>query len=276
MFGLKRIQGVITAVLPVHHGGNENTGAIRTLNRLKTYTANGDIAEIPYLSGNGIRGYLRRLIMQDFFAMLDYPLDVSKGRGLQLYHCFFSGGQLQSVDSSAAGAIDLHLKRDIVSLLPPVALLGFAIGNQMIPSKLKVLHGFPVCAELAHMMPDGLMTETSFYDQLGHVFKTRRDDLGSSDDTEQPVQMILEYEVFIPGTKFIHSFMVEDPDDDDVDLSCLARMIELWEEKPFIGGQSGTGFGQVNLAYDAELESDTYIEFVHKHKDDIRQVLEQL
>ena len=59
MFGVLCIPGILIAKSPVFHGGNEKTGSVQLLNRIK-FLVNNEPIDIPYISGNSVRGYLRR------------------------------------------------------------------------------------------------------------------------------------------------------------------------------------------------------------------------
>jgi len=267
VFGLFRVDGILTAKTPIFHGGNEKTGSVALLNRIK-YIVNGEAMEIPFISGNAVRGVLRRHAFKDFLDMLGYEIDVSTKGGQRLYHTLFAGGVLESVEGSE-GAIDVELKRRILQLIPPARLFGFSYGNQMIEGRMKVGHLLPICRELNEYLP--VKGKISFYELIGHMFQTRKDELRTGDET---VQMLVEYEVFVPGTQFYHEILLEDPT--PLDISCLARVIELWKMKPFIGGKSSIGMGELEINYNTNISSDEYIKFVKDRRDEICQLLNDL
>lgn len=133
----------------------------------------------------------------------------------------------------------------------------------------------PICRELAEYLPDNIKPKASVFDLLTSSFQTRKDDLrGEREEGEQAVQMLIEYEVFAPGTVFYHEFKLEDPN--PIDVSCLARCIELWQAKPFIGGKSSIGFGELSITYDLEETSEQYLAFLEKHKEQICDLLREL
>jgi len=277
MFGVVVVPGVLKAETPVFHGGHEKTGSVVLLNRIK-FIVEGEPVDVPVISGNSIRGYLRRLIFQDFLKQVGYEIDVSKKTGQRLWHTFFSGGLLETVEVKESGTIDIEFKKKVLKHIPPARLWGFSFRNQMIEGKLKVGHALPICVELRDFLPDHIVPRASFYDMLGHVFQTRKDELrGARETGEQAVQMLIEYEVFVPGTMFYHEFRLEDPD--EIDRSVLYRAIKLWEKYPFIGGKSNIGFGRVKLNYDLSvLETDDklYLKFLREHRDEIVEVVREL
>jgi len=273
-FGLLKVEGILKAKSPIFHGGDEKTGSVVLLRRMK-FIVDGEPVEIPYISGNAVRGIWRRLVFKDMLEQIGYEIDIQRREGQKLYHSLFTGGVLETVDESSSGVIDIELKRRILELIPPARLLGFSFGNQMIEGKLKVSHLLPVCKELADYLPENIEPKNSFYEFIGHSFQTRKDDLRVERDVkEQAVQMLVEYEVFIPGTPFYHEIKLEDPT--ELDISCLARIIELWKEKPFIGGKSSIGFGEVEINYDFDGSSELYLEFLQDRRADICKLLKTL
>ncbi len=271
VFNVYRFKGILIAKSPIVSFSDEKTGSVQTLRRMK-FIVGDRIEEIPYISGNSIRGVLRRYIFRDFLDKLGYEIDISKKSGQLLYHAFFSGGVLEEVEQEEAATIDVELKRKIYNYIIPARLLGFAYKNQMIEGKLKVGHALPICKELEEYT--GIKANYSVYDLITHSYQTRRDELRIRKEEEQAIQMMVEYECFSPGTRFYHEFIIEDAD--SLDLSCFARMIELWKERPFIGGKSASGFGRIEINYDIPYSSKEYLEFIKKNKEKIIKVLEEL
>ena len=263
---IKKYEGWMLAKSTIYHGGSEKVGSSPVLRTIFMYVDGQGEVPIPYINGNAIRGKLRRLLMREFFDLIELnPEDVDA----KVYHTFFTGGALESTESTYA-TIDLSLRRKIRGLFIPVALLGCAIGNQMIPGKLKVGHAFPVCKEYAMYLPESLQKDErakiqvrSFTDES---FQTRRDDLHAErEEDEQATQMKVDYECFIPGTKFYHWWALEYPN--DLEISCFGRLMEIFRGSPIIGGMGATGNGIVAFEYKPELpKGDKYLKFVEKNK----------
>ena len=266
-------EGIITALTPIFHGGDEKTGSTPVLRTIYVSTDKYGIIPIPYISGNSIRGRLRRLIIDDLLHSVGYELN-----NVKLHHVLYSGGILES-GSETYAAIDLDLRRQVRNTLPPIALLGCAIGNQMIPGILQVAHMFPFCAEYAMYLPKKWQnhpnTRESVRIYTDESFITRRDELRQErKEDEQAVQMKVNYECFIPGTKFYHQFILRMPT--DIEKSCLGRMIALWNENPTIGGRSSSGDGRLRLEYDNLPAAEQYVEWVNKNAEQITAMLTTL
>ncbi len=266
---IEKYEGWMLAKSTIHHGGNEKTGSTPVLRTIYMYVDSMGEVPIPYINGNAIRGKLRRLLMREFLQLVGInPEDLNT----KLYHIFFTGGALESTEDTYA-TINLELRKDIRKLLIPLSLLGGAIGNQLIPGKLKVGHAFPVCREYEMYLPEFLKNDErvkvsvrSFTDES---FRTRKDDLKADRaEDEQAVQMKVDYECFIPGTKFYHWFALEYPT--ELEKSCFGRFIEIFKSSPFIGGTSAIGNGEVMFEYQPVIPSaQPYLEFTLTQKDNI-------
>jgi len=274
---VKKFEGFWLLKTPLHHGGNEKTGSTPILRTIYMYVEEGSAVQIPYVSGNAVRGRLRRMVMKDFLDRIGVE---AQSLNLKLYHSLFTGGVLES-SVETVGTIDLELRREIQKLLPPISLFGGAFGNQMIHSKLKVGHAFPVCKEYSQFLPDFLTNDKRakmpvrvFTDE---AFQTRRDDLRADrEEDEQAVQMKVDFECFIPGTKFYHWFALEYPN--DIELSCFAHAMELFRMSPYVGGKSGTGHGEIEFHYDrlGDADPSAYLQFLSNKKAEIVELLREI
>ena len=254
------IQGSIKAITPIHHGSDESTGARSTLRRMK-YCVDDKMMEIPVISGNSIRGILRRMIMQDMLEKIDHQLT-----SLKTYHMLFAGGTLESV-SSEAGNINLEMRKQMRGQIPALSVFGSAIGNQMIEGKMKCSYAIPVCKELTPYIPtlDNTNNILSTYEQLTDDYTTRRDDLhGERAEGENAHQMKVNFEVFAPGTEFYHKFVLIDCT--DVESAVLGQALKLLKIRPYIGGKSSIGLGEISLNYPNIPKPDEYLNFIKSNK----------
>jgi len=273
-----KIPGTLTALSPIYHGGNEKTGNVVLLNRLR-FIVDGKPTDVPVISGNQIRGRLRRLLAQDFLQLADYALDLSQKKHQKLYHTLFAGGVLTEVEEGESGVVDLDLKMRIVKYVIPLRLFGASYGNQMVEGRVLVGFALPICRELRDFT--GVDSDVSFYQLITRAFQTRRDELRvkKEGDEDETVQMIVEYEVFAPGTQFYHELVLETGEEwAALDLSALYRAVRLWQEEPHIGGKSSVGFGRLKIEYRwPQGTSDrVYLEYIDKNKDETRRVLDEL
>jgi len=273
------VRGILTALSPVFHGGSEKTGSVVLLNRLK-FIVDGKPTDVPIISGNQVRGRLRRLLTADFLELAGYRMDPSQKSYQKLYHTLFAGGVLEAVEEESESAVvDLNLKFRVVKYILLLRLFGCSYANQMIEGRVLVGHMLPVCRELRDYT--GVESDISFYQLIARAFQTRRDELRATrtEEEEQAVQALVEYECFAPGTKFYHEIRLETSREEELlDLSTLYRAIELWKMNPFIGGKSSVGFGKLRIEYEwpRPIDSKPYMEFVERNKDEIVKVLDEL
>ncbi len=267
------VEGTVTAVSPIFHGGDEKTGSTPVLRAVTCYVEGRGLMPIPYVSGNSVRGRLRRLAVRDMLDAVGYEPN-SAG----LHHMLYSGGMLESTKGQE-GVIDLEFRRRVRDALPVVALFGCSVGNQMIPSCLTVEHLWPICEETAPQVPARFRADArasmpvrAFTDQ---AFKTRRDELRATRrEDEHAVQMKVNYECFIPGTLFYHRFVLTQPN--ALELAALGHIIELWAESPTIGGHSASGDGRLKLEYESVPDASLYKAYLRASAAEVRAVLADL
>lgn len=275
-------KGNMTCLQPLHHGGNGDYGTTKLILALPTVIKNPNTGEreidnIPAIHGNAIRGVLRRLMMQEFLDQLDYTLD-----SMKVYHFLFTGGMLEAT-SKDSGVIDLKLKQKIRDNIPPISLLGSALGNQMIQGKLKVGLANLVCKETEEYISPDYDTSFSAYNLRGSDFGTRLDDLKESknkdkDKDAQSTQMLYEFETVVRGARFTHEYILEDAN--PVERACFYNGYKLLSERPFLGGKGSTGYGQMKFDYpklnNEELDDTPYIEYLKDNQETITSLLDEL
>lgn len=270
---VESFDGYLLAESPIHHGGDEKTGSEALVRRM-SYLVDGKRVQVPVISGNSIRGVLRRLVMGDMLSQLGYRLE-----NLKVYHMLFAGGTLESVSTSDSGNINLEMRKKYRQMLPPLSLFGTAIGNQMIEGKMRCGIALPVCRELRDFLPRDYENRIKFpfNEQLAFDFITRRDDLqsGRSDDGEdaRAQQMLVNFEVIVPGTVLYHNFTLNDAS--SVERGVLARALNLWRSNPYIGGKSGVGYGRVKICYELNDDSE-YMNFISENKDSMLATIREI
>jgi hypothetical protein len=266
-----KISGLITAISQIAQSGNDKTGAAQTLIRQDRFieTEFGEEKrEVPFITGNSMRGKLRRLIIDDLLDRLEI-----KFANKDVFHAFFSGGLFQSMPSSI---MDLDFRVKINELLPPISILGMAIGSQPIPGKLAISNILPCSREYKISIPESYYQycNKDVDECLSWAFFTRKDESKQSIDMtskrekdEQAIQMKCDLEVFIPGTRFYHEFVLTNTS--ELEQSCFAQMLSIWEQFPTLGMKSSTGFGQVKCKYEYTFTNEKYLQFLADKKAEI-------
>ena len=273
-FGLYKVDGVVTAMSALSHNSDVTFGNMTRLRR-QVYMHDDKRIQIPFVSGNAIRGVLRRHAMTDMLQRVGFKIDVDTPGGKRVYHALFTGGILEKTKMVG---LDLETKKSIFETIPLARIFGWAWGNQMLESQMKVGHMIPICRETRRFVPietDGPLP--AIKSCMSVTYHTRRDDLKAErDKDEQAHQMLYTFEVFNPGVQFWHRFSLEDPE--PVMQSALWHVIDLWNKYSYIGGKSGTGLGQLKLDYqtDPDITSAAYLGHLDEHSQDICDRLDKM
>lgn len=280
-------EGVMTALSSIAHSGGESIGIESKLRRERFVQPDGSVEEVPVLSGNGLRGMLRDRGMWHMCRELGYGVNEEAGKiqGLSLsaFYFLFSGGML----GEGAAGIDVDYARKLRDTIPLVSIFGGAVGNQILPGKLKVGKAIPICAETNHLLPQQYQNGGhSIWDSLQLEMYTRKDDekneklrtvitgnalkqLGDKSPVElldysvakaerPPQQMMYYTETFAPGTRFHWKLVLEDVTDIEYDafMTTLAEFSRL----PYVGGKSSVGLGEVSIKFDKWITIDSRVQ----------------
>jgi hypothetical protein len=218
---------------------------------------------VPYFGGNSIRGYLRRLIMSDFCKQIGIE-KLNKS----IYHQLFTGGNI----TESTGIEDIEYREKYIEMCPPIGLLGSAIGNMTIEGDLKVIGARLRCLE-------NNTGDCTFWELIQLNFGTRHDDSKTEKEIEILVeydkkgktkeapttQMYYQYENFVTGSVFDSSFVLTT--DNELLISVFWRMIKLWKENNFIGGNSARDSGMIEINIEIPENSDKlYLDYLQKNK----------
>lgn len=253
---------------PLLHFSDERLGTMQIARTMK-YRYDDKYIDVPVLSGNALRGELRRLAMNDYLGKLEIK---EEGISAKLYYTLFAGGAL----TAGSRFTEIAKKREMRRLCPPLSLFGTAIGDQIPEGKLKVSIFKPVCKELNEY--NDKKSEISFYEMLQDIFYTRRDDLKSkdvniTDETKNDNAQQMKYEVqgLSAGTVLEGDIIIENAN--EIEISCLYAILDCLKNSPFIGGKSATGHGKIEIIQDLNGEKDTYYKFLVENKEEIKKWL---
>lgn len=288
-------EGTLLALTSIAHNGGQSFGVESKLRRERFVQADGaTVEEVPVLSGNGLRGRLRDLGMWHMCRSLGYGVDEGAGKvlGLSLpaFYFLFSGG---SLGEGASDGIDVDYARKLRATIPLISVFGGAVGNQILPGKLKVCKAVPICAETVHLLPARFRREDppSVWDFLQQEMYTRKDDerdeklrtviegralrrledkgdLSVLPETHlaerqgeagrRPQQMMYYVETFAAGTPFHWKLVLEDlePVEYDAFMTTLAEFSRM----PYVGGKSAVGLGEVAVNFDRWFRIDSRLE----------------
>jgi CRISPR type IV-associated protein Csf2 len=279
-------EGVMTALSSISHNGGQSFGINSKLRREKLVQTDGTVEEVPLLSGNGMRGMLRDRGMFHMCKALGYGVNEQTGEvhGLSLpaFYFLFSGGALTS---TGGRGLDIDLARRLRTLIPLVSVFGGAVGNQIMPGKLKVGKAMPICAETLHLLPDKYTGPgvQSIWEYLQEEMYTRKDDEknehlrvlmapdvlqlmdgkhqaekvrreegGAETETGEHQQMRYFVETFAAGTRFYWYLVLDDAS--LIEFEALVTTLVEFSKLPYVGGKSATGFGKVSISFDGWMK----------------------
>jgi len=285
------IEGVVTALSSISHIG-ETRGINSMLRREKMVMADSTVKEIPVISGNGMRGLLRDRGMFHLCRSIGYGVNEETGEvaGLSLpaFYFLFSGG---SLTKEGGKAWDIDAARKMRNLIPLVSVFGGALGNMIMPGKIKIGKLIPLCRETTHLLPERFINgHGSIWTMLQQEPYVRKDDEKSENlrqliapearalleskntekrrkrenkendvDTEigQHQQMRYFVETFAAGTQFFWDICLDDVNEIEKEafMTCLVEFAKM----PYIGGKSAIGHGKVEIKFDNWIKIDPRI-----------------
>jgi len=273
---IEKVEGRITAVEPISHIG-ETQSIDSKFNREKmlvtTKAGITKVIEIPVISGNSLRGILRRRAGYKFLDLLGIRKE-TLAEGVQ--HALFSGGLLKK--GAGGGIIDTSFISKVRGNIPYLSLFGTVLGQQMLQSKMDVGQLVPISCQTKGRT--GIESDISIYSLLDERAATRRDDMedktkGTQDPDDQKQQMRYTHEVLVSGTEFFHYFTLKSCN--ELETGAFWSTIADFNKYPKIGGLGCRGFGMIRLNYEVQIEPATKYEvWVVENKETITKYLKEL
>lgn len=223
---------------------------------------------VPVISGNSIRGLLRRMVMHDFCKVVGIEKMHPK-----TYHWLFTGGTISKGEGT--GFEDIGRREQIIKMCPMLGLFGSAVGNQTIQGELKVGQARLKCIE-------NNSGSLSYHDQIEVVFGTRLDssklenEIQIEGEDKETHQMKYEYEVYSVGSAFEHSFACTS--ESVLINSAFGRMLQLFIHQNYIVAKSAIGHGEIDLselvnAYEnteGQFSQVDYLEYLRANAEEIK------
>lgn len=165
-----RLEAVYTLLSPLSHIGDSH-GPESYLATQEILDAKGERVSVFIYSGNAFRGMWRDAGARYFLdglgsgAVIQVPLEI--------FYLLFSGGAIGGVQQ-----IDIDQARRIREMVPHLSVFGGGVGNMLLPGKINVGEGLPVCREFAHIIPDTCPgnRSLSWKQMTTEVSYTRKDD----------------------------------------------------------------------------------------------------
>lgn len=277
------LEGIVTALTSICHNGGEQNGTTIQLRREKFIQEDGEIVDVPIISGNAIRGTFRDIFAKDVLTKENgdiTPVDAN------IFNLLFSGGSLSSTGSET---LNLEKIRELRKGLPMLSVLGCSVGNIIIQGKLKVGMLIPICLETKHLIPSQYVEQVelkSIWEYCQVVMYTRKDDQKiemlqpflqgekkEKKEGEASTQMMYNIETLAAGVKFYWKITLEDTT--EAETGAFLDILNKWSSlQSQVGGNGRIGHGSLKLeiketkTIDSELDfkNPEFVKFIDAHK----------
>ena len=281
--------GTLTALSSIAHGG-ETRGTITLLRRELIATPDGALTYVPIVSGNTLRGRLRRLGEELLRDAVGYEGQLHPAAA----HVLRGGGALAKTSHEPLSGSRLQTLR---ALVPQIAVFGGAGGGVIINGALDVGKVVPQVHETRHIT--GVNTDRSAFtatqleayarqdDTDAHDFIPAASGLGPTlrfDDQGRPEpaanaanQMLFHLETFPAGTVFSTWLRLRRPS--PLEAAFFTDVLQAFVEDGRLGGRVGIGHGQVRVDLTPDELGKPVIDwraFVEEHRCDIIKALGML
>ena len=234
---------------PLSHGAFDvgDIGNASAIRRMPVVSIAGR-PEIPALSGNSLRGRLRRVVMPDLFDRVGLSrADLPAPAWDRLYAALANGGHLDGSEAS----VSPDAIRELRAALPPLSMLGSALYSWMLPGRCSVGFCWPVCVEtVAARLVDAiegplfcaedLVAETS---HCRHIDRTEHDP-----EVSGVTPMPTTIETLATGTRLearIHVYSEATA----IERAAIAYGLDRIHE---IGGKVAGGLGWAEITHDGD------------------------
>lgn len=253
--------GTLTAISSIAHGG-QTRGTITLLRRELIAQPDGQLIHVPIISGNTLRGRLRRLGEELLREVLGYEGQLHPAAA----HALRGGGSLAKASHEPLSGNRLQKLRNLV---PQIGVFGAAGGGAIIDGALDVGKVVPCLAETSHIT--GVASTASAFTATQIEAYTRQDDSTAHDfsqvlpATQTPVllfdqaghpeptaaaagapqQMLFNIETFPAGTVFTTWLRLRRST--DLELAFFTDVLAAFTADARLGGRVGIGHGQVRV-----------------------------
>ena len=280
--------GTLTAMSSIAHGG-ETRGTITLLRRELVVMPGGELKYVPIVSGNTMRGRLRRLGEELLREAVGYEGQLHPAAA----HALRGGGSLAKSSREPLSGSRLKNLRDLV---PQIGVFGAAGGGAIINGALDVGKVVPQVSETRHIT--GVDTDRSAFTATQLERYTRQDDtdghdfagvavLGDAgielhfDDQGRPDpvlrgsnQMLFHLETFPAGTVFSTWLRLRRPS--PLEAAFFVDVLQAFVDEGRLGGRVGIGHGMVRTVVAADHPPAEHVDwrgFVTERRSEILSAL---
>ena len=278
--------GTITALSSIAHG-EETRGTSTMLRREIVTTPAGTRVPVPIVSGNTLRGRLRRIGEELLRDAVGYAGQISPAAA----HTLRGGGSLAKTGREPLSGARLARLRELV---PQLGVFGGAGGGTILSGALDVGKVVPHVAETVRIT--GVETRVSAFEATQLEAYTRQDDGRAHDFADVPARIVFDengqpgvvddaggnqmrflVETFPIGTTFSTWLRLRRPS--ALELAFFVDVLAEFSRDGRLGGRIAIGHGQVRAdltADPAPTVSADWRGHVAEHRDEILTALESL
>lgn len=230
---------------PLQHGAFGESAGNATLCRRMTVVSLPDRPRVPCLSGNALRGVMRRTVMRDLLERSGVRPVLPPGIWDRLYAAIANGGHLEAAET----AIRPDEIRALRESLPPLSLFGAALYSYLLPGHMDVGIAWLRCRETVEAGLSAGPTEAYAEDLVEEISHCRHVDREMQEPEVSGVTpMPTTLEVICAGAALetsirfaAHAGAIEE--------SCAAWALDRITA---LGGKSSAGLGHVRVEHDGD------------------------
>lgn len=251
------------------HGADGKAGNATLFRRQRVLTTEGLTLDLPYYSGNAVRGQMRDLLADHLLTSIGMaPSRNSPPIALWFFYALYSGGALEEKSEATKaiqgrmgdnGATRAQGIREFREMLPALSLLGTALGNRVLPGRMQVGDLRPDCFEW------NTGSQTPVAELMTWEYLTRREDLESHDEHHG---MIANTEVLRAGAQLVGGIDT-DGAIRDVEDSALALGLTLLKQRGMLGAENRRGIGKVRIDFTGSADPALYLDHLATNKESI-------
>jgi hypothetical protein len=236
---MRAYPSVMTLLSPLQHT-ELTVGVDAKFRRVPFIGPGGARIEAPILSGNSIRGLLRRAAAKTVLEICDVP---AESLSIETFDLVFAGGAL---DVGASGhTVPLDKVRAAQRAFPPLALFGGSLGAHVLPGSIHVDMAIPIVKELEPWT--GVHSDVSLWDVMHEIPYARRDERVR--DEKSRTQMRYTVECLAAGTMLAHGARLYT--DDPALIGCFWDAVERVAAERSLGGRGAIGHGRFEWTWTA-------------------------
>jgi hypothetical protein len=249
---------------PVCHGGFGPGVGNAVAVRKEPIVGLVGMPSVPCISGNSIRGQVRRYVMRDLFRRAGLGVGSLEGKSWDLlYAGLANGGHLTGAEKSPSP----NDVRDLRSQLPPLSVFGSALYRFLLPGRVRFGFAWPICKETVEV---GLVEPHDDFEvpfagdlvtEVGFARHIDREQQSPKKTGVSPMPVMVEAiavgVVLCQVVRFL-------PEVTEIERSCVAWGLSQISN---VGGKSASGLGAVDLEHNGDL--DPYTEWL-EGADDLR------